>query len=66
MTQKPPFKLGISIGPMRGLREFNTEIENPAFAVNQANQHIHENYDPRLSLLLIDESSQRRKSRKRL
>jgi hypothetical protein len=66
MVTKPNFKLGISVGPMKGQREFATDIEHPPFAINQANRYIQENYDTGMSLFLIDENNpQRRKSRRR-
>jgi hypothetical protein len=66
MVRKPDFKMGISIGPLKGQREFATDIEHPPFAVLQANDYIHENYDPGMSIFIVDENSpQRRKSRSR-
>ena len=66
MAEKPKFKLGISVGPMKGQREFETEVEHPPFAVNQANRYIHENYDPGMSIYIVDNNSpQRRQSRRR-
>ena len=66
MTRKPPFKMGIAVGQMKGQREFSTEIEHPPFAVNQANRYIHENYDPGVSLFIVDEGDhQSRRSRRR-
>jgi hypothetical protein len=64
--KKSDFKLGISIGPMKGQKEFATDIEHPPFAVNQANRYIHETYDPGMSLFIVNENApQRRQSRRR-
>jgi hypothetical protein len=66
MGKKPEFKLGISVGPMKGQKEFATDIEHPPFAVNQANRYIHENYDPGMSIFIVNENDpQRRRSRRR-
>lgn len=66
MSEKPPFKLGIILGPRSDTKEFKTDLEHPPFAINQANRHIHENYSPRVSLYLVDEDErQKRKSRRR-
>lgn len=67
MSEKPPFKLGIVIGPRGDTKEFKTDLEFPPFAINQANRHIHENYSKRVSLFLVDEddNGNRRKSRRR-
>ena len=65
--EKPPFKLGITLGLLKGQKEFSTEIEHPPYALNQANDFIRENYDPNMKLILVDANrGQRRQTRRRL
>jgi hypothetical protein len=67
MMEKRPFKMGVTFGELKGQRDISTGVEHPQYAVNLANQIIHENYSPDVSLFLVDEGQQRnRKTRRRL
>jgi hypothetical protein len=66
MTERNPFKIGISIGLVRGQRMFQTDIEAPSHSFHAANQFIHDKFDDRFSLYFVDEQNRgRRRSRRR-
>jgi len=66
MSEKLPFKLGLTLGPRNDVKEIKIDQQRPDFAVNQANRAIHENYGPGISLFLVDENNgNRRRTRRR-
>jgi len=66
MERKNPFKIGISIGMVRGHRMFQTDIESPSHSFESANRFIHDKFDPGFSVYFVDELNRgRRRSRRR-
>lgn len=76
---KPPFKLGISIGQFDGNHnsrdnifrtseergEFEADISHPCFAVDRANRYIHETYGDNYNLIFSDGKMRRKRNRRR-
>ena len=61
---KDPFKIGISIGMLKGQKMFQTDIEHPSHSFHEANNFIHEKFDPGFSLYFVDERNGRRRGRR--
>lgn len=65
MNPNDRLKIGISIGEIRGQRQFQTPVENPTYALHRANEIIHSNFNPNFSLFFVEVGKSRRKSRRR-